>query len=337
MEYPMAQPTDSTSPAPTLTLRVAQAVPLNPLIRMLVLRAADGVPLPGFEAGSHLRVRVGPGSGMQDWREYSLIELDHGADAAPAQYRIAVRLDAEGRGGSRFMHALQEGEEITIEPPRNDFPLSEHMGCAVLVAGGIGVTPLASMAARCRAQGRPVRMVYAGRSHALMALLPELRALLGDALHVHADDERGAPLDVGALLDHCEADDHLYVCGPQPLLDAVLQGAQARAWPMERVQFELFTAALPQAGDHAFELVLAQSGRRCTVAADQSILDCLVEQGCDPLFDCRRGECGVCAVPVLEGEIDHRDHVLSASEKAAGNVIQICISRARGPRLVLDL
>jgi vanillate O-demethylase ferredoxin subunit len=180
-------------------------------------------------------------------------------------------------------------------------------------------------------------MVYAGRSHALMALLPELRALLGDALHVHGDDEAGVSLDVDALLDGCAPDDRLYVCGPQPLLDAVLAGARARAWPAGRVHFELFAAALPQSGDHAFELVLAQSGRSCTVAADRSILDCLIDQGCDPLFDCRRGECGVCAVPVIEGEIDHRDHVLTASEKAAGNVIQVCISRARGQRLVLDL
>lgn len=335
---------DLPNPA-TLTLRVAQALPLNPLVRMLVLRAADGGPLPGFDAGSHLRVRVrvrvgpdgDPTGDPHDWREYSLIDLERGAHVAPAAYRIAVRLETEGRGGSRFMHGLQEGDEITVAPPRNDFPLADHAGCAVLVAGGIGVTPLASMAARCRALGRPVRMAYAGRSRGQMALLTELQALLGDALRVHADDEQGAPLDVGALLDGCAPEDRLYVCGPQPLLDAVLAGALARAWPMERVRFELFTPAQPQAGDQAFELVLAHSGRSCTVAADQSILDCLIEQGCDPLFDCRRGECGVCAVPVLEGEIDHRDHVLGASEKAAGNVIQICISRAKGPRLVLDL
>lgn len=324
----------------TLSLRVTRIEMLNPLIRRLRLEPANGATLPGFEAGAHVRVRAGASAGTGgEWRHYSLIELSTALDAgvAPGHYAVAVRLEAEGRGGSRFMHGLQEGDEITIEPPRNDFPLTAHAGCAVLVAGGIGVTPLASMAARCRALGRPVRMAYAGRSRALMALLPQLQALLGDALQVHADDEEGAPLDVGRLLDGCAPDDRLYVCGPQPLLDAVLAGARNRAWAMERVHFELFTAAQPQAGDHAFELVLAQSGRRCTVAPDQSILDCLVEQGCDPLFDCRRGECGVCAVPVLEGEIDHRDHVLSASEKAAGNVIQICISRAKGQRLVLDL
>lgn len=324
-------------PCATLTVHIAKAIQLNALVRMLVLRAKHGGVLPGFEAGAHLRVRVGLGAGIYDWRHYSLIDVALGADAAPSEYCIAVRLEADGRGGSLFMHGLREGDELTIEPPRNDFSLDDHAGCAVLVAGGIGVTPLASMAARCQALGRPVRMVYAGRSRALMALLPQLQDLLGHALHVHTDEDAGMPLDIGALLDGCAADDRLYVCGPPSLLDAVLGAAQARAWPVGRVRFELFTTAVAQTGDQAFELVLAKDGRRCTVAAGQSILDCLIEQGCDPLFDCRRGECGVCAVPVLEGDIDHRDHVLSASEKAEGKVIQICISRARGPRLVLDL
>lgn len=323
----------------TIEMRVAQIETLNPLIRRLTLRPAQGGTLPPFDAGAHVRVCTDVADAADAWRHYSLIDFcaEPRADAAPEAYTIAVRLDAQGRGGSRFMHGLHEGAVLTIEPPRNDFPLVSHGGCAVLVAGGIGVTPLASMAARCRAQGRPVRMVYAGRSRALMGLLPELHALLGEALRVHTDEEAGAPLDLAALLDACGPDDHLYVCGPQPMLDAVLAAAHARAWPSERVHFELFTAAVPQAGDHAFELVLAQSGQQLSVPAAQSILDCLIDHGCDPMFDCKRGECGVCAVPVLEGDIEHRDYVLSASEKAAGNVIQICVSRAKGARLVLDL
>jgi ferredoxin-NADP reductase len=320
----------------TISMRVAQVETLNPLIRRLTLQPVQGGTLPTFDAGAHVRVRTGA---ADDWRHYSLIDFctAPGVAAAPQAYTIAVRLEDTGRGGSRFMHGLQAGDVITIEPPRNDFPLVAHGGAVVLVAGGIGVTPLASMAARCRAQARPVRMVYAGRSRALMALLPELHTVLGDALRVHTDEEAGAPLDVGALLDACAPEDRLYVCGPQPLLDAVLAAAHARAWPPERVHFELFTAPVAQAGDHAFEVVLSQSGQHYTVPADQTILECLIDHGCDPMFDCKRGECGVCAVPVLEGDIDHRDYVLSASEKAAGNVIQICISRAKGQRLVLDL
>ena len=180
-------------------------------------------------------------------------------------------------------------------------------------------------------------MHYAGRSRELMAFLPELQALLGDDLRVHADAEAGAPLDIDALLDGVPAGDRLYVCGPKVMLDAVLARTQARGWEHDRVHFELFTTTVAEEGDQPIEVELAQSGQRFTVPADQSILDCLIEHGCDPMYDCKRGECGVCATPVLEGDIDHRDYVLTAREKALGNVMQICISRVKGPRLVLDI
>ena len=324
----------------TLQLRVVEARELNPLIRMLRLRADDGRELPGYTAGAHIRVQVQLPDGKQDWRHYSLINFATARNAtnAPAEYRIAVRREDDGRGGSRFMHErVKEGDLLSIEAPKNDFPLHTGPGGTVLVAGGIGVTPLASMAARRRAEDAPVRMHYAGRSRELMAFLPELQALLGDDLRVHADSEAGGPLDIDALLDDCPAGDRLYVCGPKVMLDAVLARTQARGWEHDRVHFELFTTTVVEEGDQAFEVELAQSGQRFTVPADQSILDCLIEHGCDPMFDCKRGECGVCTTAVLEGEIDHRDYVLSAREKAEGNVMQICISRAKGPRLVLDI
>jgi len=321
-----------------LTLRVAEARALNPLIRLIRLRADDGTALPGFSAGAHLRVQVELADGSADWRHYSLIDLAPGADATPTEYVIAVRREDTGRGGSLYMHQrVQVGQTLAIEAPKNEFPLREHAGCAVLVAGGIGITPLAGMAAACVALQRPVRLHYAGRSRELMALVPELQQLLGDALEIHADAEAGAPLDVDAVLDACGADDQLYVCGPKAMLDTLLAQTQARGWGRERVHFEVFTAPAVAAGDHAFEVVLAQSGRNLTVPAERSILDCLIAAGCDPMFDCQRGECGVCAATVLEGEIDHRDYVLSEREKKEGRVMQICVSRAKGQRLALDL
>jgi ferredoxin-NADP reductase len=330
----------STTPLPTFALRVVEARDLNALIRLIRLRADDGAVLPAWSAGAHLRVQVELPDGRSDWRHYSLINLAPRPDAGEAatEYTIAVRREDGGRGGSRFMHQhVQPGQLLTIETPKNEFPLRDGPGRAVLVAGGIGITPLAGMAAQRLAQGLPVDLHYAGRSRGLMAFLPELQQLLGDRLHVHADAEAGAPLDVDSLLDGCSADDQLYVCGPKPLLDSVLAKTQARGWTRERVHFEVFTAPAVASGDHAFELVLAQSGRTLTVPADQSILDCLIAAGCDPMFDCRRGECGVCTTTVIEGTIDHRDYVLTEGEKAAGNVMQICISRCRGERLVLDL
>ncbi|GAA4349985.1 PDR/VanB family oxidoreductase [Variovorax defluvii] len=324
----------------TLQLRVAEARQLNPLIRQFRLRADDGRALPGFDAGAHIRIQVELPGGVQDWRNYSLINFatERNATVAPTEYVIAVRREDEGRGGSRFMHErLQPGDPVTIELPKNDFPLHTGPGGTVLLAGGIGITPLASMAARRRAEGERVRLHYAGRSRDLMAFLPELQSLLADDLRVHADAEAGGPLDIDAVLDAVPPGDRLYVCGPKVMLDAVLARTQARGWEHDRVHFELFTEAVVEEGDQPFEVELAQSGQRFTVPANQSILDCLIEHGCDPMFDCKRGECGVCTTAVLEGEIDHRDYVLSAREKAEGNVMQICISRAKGPRLVLDI
>jgi vanillate O-demethylase ferredoxin subunit len=329
----------SAQPA-TLQLRVVEARELNPLIKTFRLKAADGGVLPGYTAGAHIRIQVQLPDGAKDWRHYSLINFATQPDAtdAPTDYVIAVRKEDEGRGGSRFMHEqLREGDLVTIEVPKNDFPLHTGPGGTVLLAGGIGVTPLASMATRRRAEGLPLRMHYAGRSRELMAFLPELQAVLGDDLLVHSDDERGGAFDIGALLDGIPAGDRLYVCGPKVMLDAVLAQTQSRGWTHDRVHFELFTTPMVEEGDHAFEVELAQSGQRFTVPADQSILDCLIEHGCDPMFDCKRGECGVCATPVLEGDIDHRDYVLTAREKAEGNVMQICISRIKGQRLVLDI
>src|SRR5262245_13772016 len=153
-----------------LELRVVEARLLNPLIRFFRLRSIDGTALPGFTAGAHIRVRVQLPDGSSDWRHYSLIDPQGGGNAAPGEYCIAVRLESDGRGGSRFMHErLQAGDAVTIEVPKNDFPVGEHEPAAVLIAGGIGVTPLVSMAASRKAQGKAVRMHYAARNRDLMA------------------------------------------------------------------------------------------------------------------------------------------------------------------------
>ena len=323
-----------------LSLKVAEARLLNPLIRQLRLVAPDGAVLPGYTAGAHLRVQVTLADGKADWRHYSLIDFSTapGATEAPREYVIAVRLEDDGRGGSRCMHErVQVGDTLAIEAPKNEFPLRALDGRAVLIAGGIGITPITSMAAQRKAERRPVRLHYAGRSRSLMAFVPELQALLGGDLVLHADDEAGAPLDVDAVLDACTPDDQIYVCGPKVMLDTVLAKTQARGWTHERVHFELFTTPVVEAGDRPVEVVLAQSGRTVTVPANQTILDCLIEHGCDPLFDCKRGECGVCSTAVIEGEPEHRDYFLSDAEKKSGKVMQICVSRARSARLVLDL
>ncbi len=328
---------------PELELIVSEIRAETALIRTLHLRAPDGAPLPAFSPGAHLQVKI---PGLDDPRCYSLVAFD--ADPAvfdaPAAYRLGVRLEDPSRGGSRHMHALAIGDRITVSGPKNDFPLhaaaAGHEGDEgeiVLIAGGIGITPIAAMACALQAAGRRYALHYSGRSRDQLAFVAELRALAGDALHVHADDDPATRLDIGALLDRLSPTQHLYTCGPKGMIDAVIDGAKARGWAPERIHFELFAAAAPVAGDQPFEVELRQSGRTLLIPADKTILDVMEAAGCDPMYDCKRGECGVCTATVLEGVPEHRDYFLSDAEKAEGKLIQICISRAKTPRLVLDL
>ena len=323
-----------------MSLKVSEVTLLNPLIRVFHLRSQDSRYLPGFSPGAHIKVQVHLPDGRVDWRHYSLIQLDtaHQVEDGVPEYLIAVRREDGGRGGSLWLHdKVKSGDVLQVEEPRNDFPMHASEGKVVLLAGGIGVTPLLSMATYCRAIGQPVRMHYAGRSRETMAFIPDIQSLLQNDLHLHIDQEAGTTLDVVKVFDECGNDDHLYVCGPAVLLDAVLAQANARNWSVSRLHFELFAPKQTASSNKLFEVVLSSSGRRLTIKPEQSILDVLIDSGCDPMFDCKRGECGVCAVGVISGEIDHRDYVLTQREKDAGNVIHTCVSRCTSSTLVLDL
>ncbi len=318
---------------------VAEVRAETDLIRSFRLKAADGGALPPAASGAHLQVHV---PGLAEPRCYSLIALSaaEATQSTPAEYRLAVRREENSQGGSAWMHGLAAGHTIGATGPKNDFPLHAREvgeGPVVLIAGGIGITPIASHAAALAAADRPFELHYSGRSRAQLALLDELGQLCGDALHLYADDEPDARFDLLQLLFSRSPTQHLYVCGPKGLIDAVLQLAAKLNWLREKVHFELFATAAPQAGDAAFEVELRQSGQVLQVPADKTILEVMEAAGCDPMFDCRRGECGVCQATVLEGTPDHRDYFLSEREKAEGKLIQTCISRACSARLVLDL
>lgn len=322
-----------------LTLTVTQVQAETPIIRSIVLANANNEPLPGFTAGAHIKVSI---PGQKEPRCYSLVCLnsDETLFSAPTSYRLGIRLEDASKGGSEYMHRLNVGDVLQVEGPKNDFPLhaaepAEHP--AMLIAGGIGITPIAAMAATLKAQGRAFELHYYGRSREQMGFVPALAEHYGDALHLHADDDPATQLPLPQLLDRLDTVQHLYVCGPKGLIDAVVEQSHGKQWPHSHVHFELFTTAAPQAGDRSFDVELRQSGQVFHVPADKTILDVLEEAGCDPLFDCKRGECGVCQATVLEGIPDHRDYYLSDTEKAAGNVIQLCISRSHSDRLVLDL
>jgi len=317
-----------------IDLIVAEIGSETPLIRTIELRAPEGGSLPSWAAGAHIKVRLPDG----DHRSYSLVNLSAAPAviASPASYLLGVRLEEPGTGGSRYMHALKQGDHVAVSAPTNNFALEPGTGRVTLVAGGIGITPIASMIAQLVGEQRPFRAFYAGRSADQLAFHGKLAALAGNHLNFHYDDRAGI-LDIKPIMSGLDADEPIYVCGPRPMIDAAIRIAAELGWPARRLRFEIFAAAEPRAGDTSFEVVLASSGRVLAIPPDKSILDVLIEAGVDPMFDCRRGDCGICQTGVLEGTPDHRDFILSDAERAAGKLMQICVSRARTPRLVLDL
>lgn len=316
----------------SIELRVDRVESPAERIRSVVLVPVNGAALPGYTAGAHMEIHLPDGA----TRPYSLIDFD-GDCAAPAAYRFGVRLEEESRGGSRFMHGLKEGDTVTADVPKNDFPLADGDAPAVLIAGGIGVTPIISMATALKDAGRNYALHYAMRDRSAAAFTDRLDEIHGERLSLHFDDEAGGPLDLKAIIGAADPNAHLYVCGPKPMIEAARQVAEAAGFPNDRIHFELFDAPADQEGDTAFEVEVASTGKVYTIPPGKSIIDVLEEAGEDLIYDCQRGDCGICQTDVLEGEPDHRDVVLSDAERASGKVMQICVSRAKSARLKLDL
>jgi vanillate O-demethylase ferredoxin subunit len=296
------------------------------------LARADGAPLPAFSAGSHIDVQV-PG-GLS--RQYSLCN-----DATERhRYRIAVLRDPASRGGSVAMHdALKEGDTLQISEPRNHFPLV-HAGRTLLFAGGIGVTPLLSMAQRLHAIGADFTLHYCTRSADRTAFHDEIRAsaFAGNVAFHFDDGAPGQKLDLPAVIAKPEPGTHLYVCGPTGFIDWVVQTASRQGWPSDHVHLEYFGAA-PQdtAGDQPFTVKIASSGELYEIPADKTVTQALQEHGVEILVSCEQGVCGTCITRVLEGECDHRDLYFTDEEKAKNDQFTPCCSRAKSKLLVLDL
>jgi ferredoxin-NADP reductase len=323
-----------------LELVVKHVAAETPHIQRIDLVAANVQPLPPFAAGAHITVAV-PGIGP---RKYSLVRTVAAAqEPAPKSYTLGVRRDPQGGGGSIFIHALKVGDRISAEPPKNDFPLRAGTGAVALIGGGIGITPLIGMAAELKAADRLFTLVYAARARQELAFLASLQSMLGPQLTIHVDDEAGHVFDVKKHFATVGPVDRVYMCGPKPMLKAGIDACRTQGWPRDRLSFELFYSAAPPVAPQpkleitTFEVVIKSTGQSFRVPPGKSILDVLIDAGIDPLFDCKKGECGVCGVGVLEGIPDHRDSILSDSDRAANTTMQICISRAKSPRLVLDL
>ncbi|AOK08262.1 PDR/VanB family oxidoreductase [Burkholderia sp. AU28942] len=317
----------------TLTVRVARKWQEAHDICGLEFVSDDGSPLPRFDAGAHIDVHL-PGGFV---RQYSLCNHPDQCD----RYQIAVLREADGRGGSRAIHdAVRQGDIVRIGMPRNQFPLAPDAPHHLLLAGGIGVTPILSMAERLFSSGMPFDMHYCARSMARMAFVERLEAAgFRDRARLHVDDGDPAQrFDLAAVLAGVPAGTHLYVCGPRGFMDAVLNAARERDWPEARLHYEFFGGAAASTGaDRAFQVKIASSGKVIDVPADCTVITALAANGIDVLTSCEQGVCGTCVTRVLEGEPDHRDSYLTEAERAAGDQFMPCCSRSRTGLLVLDL
>ncbi|MEX5746248.1 2Fe-2S iron-sulfur cluster-binding protein [Massilia sp. X63] len=297
-------------------------------IQVFEFVSPSGATLPPATPGAHVDVHLGNGI----TRSYSLLH----AEAAPQRYLVGVKRDPNSRGGSRYMHEqLRVGALLELSGPRNHFPLLENAAHTVLIAGGIGITPILCMAERLDALGASFELWYAGRAQADLAFLPAL-ARFGTRVHLHADEDAAAVLDLAAIVAAAPAGSHFYCCGPAPMLAAYEAATAAR--PPGTVHLERFGASQPPAsGGDGFVVQLARRGVELRVPAGATILQVLQENGVAVDSSCEAGICGCCEVAVLEGEVDHRDDVLTASQRAANTSMMVCCSRAKSERLVLDL
>lgn len=308
----------------------------------LQLQRLDGQPLPAYEAGAHVDLHLpGPAPGLV--RPYSLCDA---GSAAPQHYTLAVLRVPASRGGSAAVHdLLQAGAVLHIGAPRNLFALQPGAARHLLLAGGIGITPLLSMAWQLHGQGQAFELHYATRSPARTAFAAQLQgAPFAARVHRYHDDGPAEQrLQLAALLagPAAEPGTHLYLCGPQGFMDAVRAAARAAGWPDTRVHSESFAAAAPVAGasdgDGRFEVQLGHDGRIVVVEPGQTVCQALADAGVLIPTSCEQGVCGTCLTRVLDGEPDHRDQYLLPEEQAANDQFTPCVSRARSARLVLAL
>lgn len=290
----------------------------------------SGQLLPGATPGSHIDVQL-PNSMT---RQYSLINA-LGETSQPT-YKIGVGLDVNTRGGSQYIHErLKVGQQLRISEPRNHFEMNPKDTHVLLIGGGIGITPVYAMAQYCQHKGLRCELWACARDASRLAYLQELKAFEDVKVDFYFDDEKGEPIDLKMRLKEKNWQ-AVYGCGPAPMLDALTAATQH--WPEGTVRMERFKApVLELPKDQNFEIVLQGLGVTTSLEQGETVLDAIERVGGFAPFSCREGICGTCEVTVLEGEIDHRDYVLTPEERDAGNRMMVCVSGCKGSKLVLDI
>lgn len=291
---------------------------------------APSLPAPAFDPGSHLRIEVPTAGGMIE-RSYTCVPAPDG------QLAIAVKQRTNSRGGSRYIWSLEPGDHVRLTMPENRFALSWRAPHYMLLAGGIGITPILGMAQALVARGATVELHYGAEDDDALAYRDDLHALLGDAMHIYRDAQGERP-DLPALIATLPPEAELYMCGPLPMLAAAKAAWAAAGRSVSRLRYEVFG----DSGAHAerpFEVEVQGLGRTITVAENATLLGALRAAGIDMIYDCQRGECGLCAVEILDsnGALDHRDVFFSDAEKQRGDRMCSCVSRLLGGRAVIDI
>lgn len=298
------------------------------------LVAENGQPLPEWQPGAHIDVHLRDGL----VRQYSLT----GQSRIRSHYQICIARDRQSRGGSRYVHdSLRPGQVLSISVPRNLFPL-QPAGKVILMAAGIGITPLYAMAEALELSGVPFVLHYYVKQRGDEAFLAQLsKSFAHGFCEIWYSSEGHSPRDhLPAELLTIAEDTHLYLCGPQEFMTQVSQQATACGWRSENIHTEAFKPALPTSMsiDEGFTVTIARTGQQCIVSPDQTIARVLLENGVDVPLSCEMGMCGACLTRVTEGEIDHRDTVQSDAEKSgAEQYIALCCSRSKSANLVIDL
>lgn len=296
--------------------RVAAVEPAADGITRIVLATETPIrPQPG----SHADVRIDAG----DTRSYSIV------DTAPDGHSIVlgVQLSPTSRGGSRFMHSLRAGDQLDVAAPLQNFPLRVGAPRYVLLAGGVGITAIVAMAETLRRLGADYRLIYVGRSQAVMAFLAELAEAHGDRLEIHVDAE-GTGLHVPTVISGIDSTTELYMCGPIRLMDAVRRSWADHGLPPANLRFETFGNS-GWFDAEEFDVSIPRLGVETTVGADETLLEALERVGVEVMFDCRKGECGLCQIGIIEADsvVDHREVFFSAEQKAKSDRICACVSR----------
>jgi ferredoxin-NADP reductase len=311
----------------THDMRLTSIRYLSGQINLYEISPLENAPVPEFSAGSHVDVHLPNGI----VRQYSLVN-----EGEQHRYLIGVKLDRQSRGGSRYMHDdLRVGAVLKISSPRNNFPLAEDATHSVLIAGGIGITPIAAMAKRLEQIGKSWELHYAVRTRDEACFLEGLNQA---KVHLHVDVEhQNAPMNISGILAKTPSDAHVYCCGPGPMLDVFESCAQGR--PADNIHIERFAAVHVDAEPSVkgYTIKLNKSGLEFTVQPGQTMLEVLRGHGIEVSTSCEQGICGSCETRVLAGIPEHRDSLLSASEKASNKVIMVCCSGSKSDLLVLDL